>query len=395
MQPISLIPVGASERIHILDILRGFALAGILLVNIAGFASPAFLPGYLPGDSLPWYDSLADFTILYLADGKFFTIFSFLFGLGFAVQMTRAEARGRSLLSFYPRRLLVLFLFGLLHASLFWVEDILRLYALLGFALLAFRRLSNRALLGWALFFLALGYALSLLHDPLQAWLPDLAAPGAAIYRAGTFLDVVSFQTRWGIFIFLQEAQTQAASVLALFLLGLLAGRLRFFEDLSAHRALLWRVLGLGLPAGLLLNLLDYWLEPAWLGNLAFILAALCLSAAYVSALSLFSLTERGARWLAPLGQAGRMALTNYFLQSVVCSVLFNGYGLGWYEKIGSAGQIGLTALLYVLQVIFSVWWMRYFHYGPLEWLWRALTYLQKPPFLRTEQIPPSRLLNP
>lgn len=379
----SLHPVSASERIHILDILRGFALFGILLVNINGFAGPSFLPGYHSSASLPWYDALADAAILYLADGKFFTIFSLLFGLGFSVQITRAEASGRSLLSFYPRRLLALLGFGLLHASLFWVEDILRLYALLGFALLAFRNASNRALLKWAALWLMLGYALSLTHDLVEANLPDLATTGAEIYRTGSFWQVVAFQTRWGWYLFLQEAQVQAASVLALFLLGLLAGRLHFFENLPAHRQQLKTIFWLGLLLGLMLNLLHSRLEAPWQANLIFILAALCLSAAYISGLSLLSLTTIGARWLAPLGQAGRMALTNYVLQSVVCSLLFNGYGLGLYEKAGTASLLGMVAVLYALQVCLSIWWMSHFQFGPLEWVWRALTYLQRPAFCR------------
>ncbi|PWH13166.1 MAG: hypothetical protein DDG60_10780 [Anaerolineae bacterium] len=377
-------PVNISERIHILDILRGFAVFGILVVNIIGFATPTYLPGAISNTNLLWYDALVDSAVLYLADGKFFTIFSFLFGLGFAVQIARAEGKGRSIMSFYPRRLLVLLIIGVLHAVLFWVEDILRLYALLGFALLAFRTRSNRELAAWAGLFITLSYILSLAVPALTAKVPNLALLGSEVYRTGSFWQVVQFQARWGIPIFILEMQVQACSVMALFLLGLLAGRLKVFENLPQQRVLFQSAFWLSLPLGLSLNLLHHQLEAPWQTSLVFIVAALNLSTAYISGLCLLSLTPHGTRWLTPLSQVGRMALTNYVLQSVICSLLFNGYGLGWYEKVGSAGLLGIAIGIYLAQVWFSHWWMSHFLFGPLEWIWRWLTYLQKPPFRRS-----------
>ena len=118
-------PIRSAERIQILDILRGFAIFGILAVNIAGFASPVSIPGYVSPESLPWYDELATTLVTFFCEFKFYTIFSFLFGLGFSVQLARAEAKGKDIKSFYPRRLWVLFFFGVLHAVLFWLGDIL------------------------------------------------------------------------------------------------------------------------------------------------------------------------------------------------------------------------------------------------------------------------------
>jgi len=161
--PNALRPVDRTERIQILDILRGFAVFGILAINIGGFASPAFYPGYLPPEYLPWYDQLAEMLMLFFAEGKFYTIFSFLFGLGFSVQLARAEAKGRDVRSFYPRRLWVLLGLGLLHTVLFWIGDILRHYALLGFALLAFRNRSNRTLAIWSGIFFALSFVILVL----------------------------------------------------------------------------------------------------------------------------------------------------------------------------------------------------------------------------------------
>jgi uncharacterized protein len=130
-------------------------------------------------------------------------------------------------------------------------------------------------------------------------------------------------------------------------------------------------------------NAIHRWLETTWLANLDFMIGALGLSAVYVSGLCLLSLNETGAKLLAPLGQVGRMALTNYVLQSVLCSFIFNGYGLGLYEKVGAAGLLGFTLVIFIFQIWLSNWWLVRFQFGPLEWVWRSLTYLQKQPFRR------------
>ena len=379
-------PVQQSERIHILDILRGFAIFGILAVNMAGFATAAFLPGYEPPASVPWYDTLAQNLVLFFAEGKFYTIFAFLFGLGFAVQLARADAKGKDIRSFYPRRLLVLFGFGVLHSILFWTGDILRLYAVLGFALLAFRKRSNRTLLIWAGALFALSFViLGFLGAPggKETAIPgfDIVGMARAAYTSSSYLDVLGFQTLASPLSFLILLVIQGPSVMALFLLGLIIGRLHFFERLPEHRPVLWRVLWIGLMVGLIGNSLFVFAENDWLASLGFTVGAPALAAFYVSGLSLLSLRARGARLLAPLGQVGRMALSNYVLQSVICATLFGGFGLGLYEEVGAAGLLGLTVLIYLAQIPFSVWWLNRFQFGPIEWLWRSLTYGKRQPW--------------
>lgn len=380
-------PVAQSERIDILDILRGFAIFGILAVNISGFAAPAFMPGYAFPASAPWYDTLAKNGMLFFTEGKFYTIFSFLFGLGFSVQLARSEARGKDIRSFYPRRLWVLFGFGILHALLLWTGDILRLYALLGFALLAFRQRSNRTLLTWAGIFFGLSLLiLGLIGGPHggEESIPgvDLLALARAAYTSPNPLDVITFQAVMLPISFLFILLAQGASVMALFLLGLVAGRLKFFENLSPNRAILKRVAAWGLLIGLVGNSLFVLFEDAWLPSLGITLGAPAFACVYVSGLALFSLSERGKRWLRPIANVGRMALSNYVLQSLVCSLLFNGYGLGLYEHAGAAAQWGLTLGIYLLQIPLSTWWLARFRFGPLEWIWRSLTYGQRQPFV-------------
>jgi uncharacterized protein len=379
-------PVAQSERIHILDILRGFAVFGILAVNIGGFASPAFFPGYI-APQWAWYDKLAETLMLFLAEGKFYTIFSFLFGLGFSVQLARAEAKGKDVRSFYPRRLWVLFGLGLLHTLLFWIGDILRLYALLGFALLAFRNRTNRTLTIWAVVFLLIGFLiLGAVGGPRNdgGEIPGMDIIGMArqTYNSNSFLSVVIFQVFAGIISFFAIAIIQGGTVMALFLLGLLAGRTKFFEHLAENQTTLKKIILWGLLAGLGFNTLFVFASNPWLVSLGFTLGAPALAAVYISGLSLLSLKESGAKLLAPISKVGRMALSNYVMQSILCSLIFNGYGLGLYEKIGPAGLWGVTFAIYLCQIPLSSWWLSRFQFGPLEWLWRSLTYGQRQPFV-------------
>lgn len=381
-------PVAQAERIHILDVLRGFAIFGILAVNIYGMSSPNFLPGYIESE-MPWYDELAKTLMLFFAEGKFYVIFSFLFGLGFSVQLTRAESKGKDVRSFYPRRLWVLFGFGLLHAVFFFIGDILRHYALLGFALLAFRKRSDRTLIIWAGVFFVLGFLLvALMGGPagsggeLPEEMMDIVAMARGVYNSNSFLQVVLFQVFGAIFSFFIILLTQGGSVMALFLLGLLVGRTRFFERLTENHSLLKKMALWGLLAGLALNaLFVFSTENIWLSSIGYAFGAPILSVAYVSGLCLLSLTAFGSKLLAPIGKVGRMALSNYISHSVVCSFLFNGYGLGWYEQVGPAGLWGIVFAVYIIQIPISVWWLSRFQFGPLEWLWRSLTYKQRQPF--------------
>ena len=372
-------PIRTAERIQILDILRGFAIFGILAVNIAGFASPAFLPGYEYPDFVPWFDELAEGFVIFLAESKFFTIFSFLFGLGFSVQLARAEAKGKDIKSFYPRRLWLLFVIGILHALFLWTGDILRLYALLGFALLAFRNRTNRTLIIWMIVFVVISFLFIGLMGGDDSGIPgyDVIAKARLTYNSPSYLSVLIFQFFSGIVSFIIIFLTQGPSVMSLFLLGLLVGRSKFLVDLGINRQVLNRIFWIGLIVGLVGNGLYLFLEDAWLASLAITFGSPAMSAAYVCGLALLSIGETGSKILAPLASVGRMALTNYVLQSVFCLFLFSGFGFGLYEDVGAAGLLGITFLIYGLQIPVSMWWLNRFRFGPLEWIWRSLTYRQ------------------
>lgn len=404
-------PVARSERIQVIDILRGFALLGILLVNMELFSHP-FQQVMLGHDTLTSFaDRLAAWGIELLAETKFYPIFSFLFGLGFALQIQRAEQRGTRFVPFYLRRLFILLLIGLAHAIFIWVGDILVLYALLGaLLLLFFRRRAPRTLLIWAGIMLVVSATIvgGLIGLALLAQLsPDSAAQtsrefaeseaglraGAAeareVYATGSFGEITAQRLRdlglaYSLIIFL------GFNAFAMFLLGLYAGRRGIFRDMAAHLPLFRKILWWGLPIGLVsqvgfvvLNERTDQFDPtlgSLLASLLQIAGAPALALAYVAAITLLVQQDAWRARLGPLAAVGRMALTNYLLQSLVATTVFYGYGFGLFGQVGPAVGVLLTLVIFTAQISLSVWWMGRFQFGPVEWLWRTLTYMRWQP---------------
>ena len=384
-------PARPANRIVVVDILRGLSVLGILLVNMLSFS------GYFPGPSgeLDGAQRLAMLFIRFVAQAKFYTLFSFLFGWGTAIQMRRAADRGRAFAPFYIRRLLILLLIGLIHAILIWDGDILVNYALLGFVLLAFRERSDRLVLAAALACILIPVLLSAPGpgSAIREWHAELVAPlrrqmlqgyEANVFVEGRYLDAVLHRVKAAIFSY-ASFPIWAPHVLGMLLLGLYAGRRRLFSDLSANLGLFRRVMWIALGVGLVCNVIFVaatdspdlfalrYQELATRG--ARTLAGSALSLFYILAVVLLTRERRWLSRLSRLAFVGRAALSNYLLQSVVCTLLFYGYGLGLYRKLGPAITILLTFLLFRLQIELSAWWLERYRFGPVEWLWRSLTY--------------------
>lgn len=404
-------PVARSERIEVIDILRGFALLGILLVNMEFFSHPAqqVLFGLKEWTSVA--DRLAEWGIRFLAEGKFYSLFSFLFGLGFALQIQRAEARGTRFVPFYLRRLFILLLIGFAHAIFLWTGDILVLYAVMGAVLLLlFRRRAPRTLLIWCGVMLTVTILISTALTGLVALAqlsPETAAEvsrefaeseanmrtaaeeAGRVFATGSFAEVtrqrlsdLGFLYTYVVFL--------AFNVLAMFLLGLYAGRREIFRDISAHLPLFRTILWWGLPIGIIGNLVYVVAmeganrsEPSWQSLIAIVgqtLGAPALAMSYVAAITLLVQHEAWRARLGPLAAVGRMALTNYLLQSLVATTIFYGYGFGLFGQFGPGAGILFTLAIFTAQIPLSVWWMGRFQFGPVEWLWRTLTYLRWQP---------------
>ncbi len=402
-------PVAPAERIATLDVLRGFALLGILLMNIEGFVGPldAAMTGLDP--ALRGADRIADALVYILVQGKFYTLFSLLFGMGFAVMAQRAEIARRPFGGFFLRRSAGLLLIGLLHAVLLWSGDILVSYALLAFMLLAFREAPTRWLPGMALVVYLFAPALWLLvgaaawaaqADPHGAaqWHRDMAEQaqhGAAalaqqreVFGHGSYAQATAQRAR-DLVESLSVLLFNAPTIFGMFLLGAwcvrsgLAAQPQRFPRLLA--VLRWGVLPLGLALMLLSFRLEPWMDPARLDLRLTCAYALASVAGGLMALGYAAWLVRAApalQWLAP---AGRMALSNYLLQSLVCTTLFYGYGFGYFEQLPRAWQIPFAVALFALQVALSHWWLQRFRFGPVEWLWRSASYLRWQPMRRRD----------
>lgn len=402
-------PVQASERVVLLDVLRGFALGGVFLSNVnVWFSGKMVLPKpRLDAITSAPIDVVFGYLFRFFVGGKLVTIFSFLFGLGFAVQMIRAEARGAPVVPTYVRRLLVLLMLGLIHMFVLWYGDILGLYALLGFVLLLFRRRSDRTLLVWSVvLMLAVPLVVPTLHKYLPLWLTsqeavDAAAKEAAAHSTTLKADTLAaFESGYyvvamrGNAIYLQIFLAHISFVVfcavtvGKFLLGFYAGRRRLFHEPEKHLGLFRRLLGWGLAAGLLANtfvgVLRYLqrservpTELSWGFLLGWVsqIGDIGMGMFYVSAMTLLFQRPAWRRALSALAPAGRMALTNYLAQTVIALLIFYGFGLGLMGKVGTAAGLGMIAGLFAVQMLASWLWLARLQFGPAEWLWRSLTY--------------------
>ncbi len=412
---IPMLPVQQAERIPIVDILRGFALFGILFVNMAIFSRPIQAILFPVDPAAPWFDQTAEWLIRFLGEGKFYALFSMLFGLGLTLLMERVEGRGGRFAPLYLRRLFVLLLIGVVHAFFIWMGDILILYALLGFLLILFRKAKPRTLLIWIVSLIALPLLFSAGATALvalgrsfpegaaqieQAFAEVIAGYNAdlarayRVYATGSFAEITAQRVYDYFSMGFTAYFVMGFNVLAMFLLGIYFGKRELFRSLEANLSLFRKLLVWGLLIGLSGNALYATLilsmsriEPTWplfLATTAQTIGAPFLMLAYVSAFCLLALRPAWGKRIGVLAPVGQMALTNYLIQSVVCTLIFYGYGLGLFGKMGAAAGIGLTVLIYLLQIPLSHWWMKRFYSGPAEWLWRSLTYLKLQPIRRT-----------
>lgn len=407
-------PITASERLQVMDVLRGFALLGILLMNIEGMAGPMLATGTGLDPALTGVDRWADAAIYLLVQGKFFTLFSLLFGMGFAVMAERARSRGQDFSALYLRRSLALLGIGLVHALLIWSGDILVAYALLSLPLLAFRDVDGRWLVGLAIGSLLAPLAL-MMGLGLMGTLMQSTPESAAIWKqamgeqermlsamlegqrqafgAGSFLEA-TVQRAKDFGLALMNLMIVGPLVFAMFLLGAWLVKTGAIARPEAHPRLFRRLRWWALPAGLALVLAGFALRPTLdpveysvAASAAFclgMLGAVSMCLGYAGWLVRGMQSPAWARRLAWLAPAGRMALSNYLLQSLACTLIFYGYGLGYFEQLPRAWQVPLALGFFCLQVLASQCWLRRYRFGPMEWLWRTLTYRSRQPMRQT-----------
>ena len=406
MQAVPSLPL-SGERIVVVDVLRAFALFGIIVTH----AVDGFLAGLAPSADFMLFSPLDRVVVQLehlLTFGKFFTIFSFLFGLSFAIQMRNASQKGASFAGRFSWRLVVLALIAVVHGA-FFTGDILIIYAFLGLLLIPFRKVKTRTLVITALVLvlnlpgLLLG-TLQLSSPPatpeqqqaraqLQESFLQSARHLSEVKQSGSVSELISGNLTTGAIskIFFMIFSGRLWITFGLFLLGLCAGRLEIFKDTEANRRFFQRML---LPAGAVATVttLVEIVHPtviqmtsvadllAWF---SFTVQQISLSVFYVAAVVLLYWRRPSQGLLPALAPLGKMGLTSYLGQTVFGLIVFYGIGFGLLGKVGAAAAVGMAIAFFVLQILLARALLSRFSLGPAEWLWRALTYFTLAPGAR------------
>jgi len=389
-------PAAGDRRNPLIDSIRALALLGVIVMNVSAMQM-LFVGRELMADA-GRFDVAAMLADLLLVQGKARACFAFLFGLGFAMMMIRAEGRGEDFRALYVRRMLGLLGFGLVNQIFLWWGDILVLYALLGLVLLLLRSWSEAALLRAGLLLvlappLVVGALEAVAGGPLPNLVDiDLTARGLVAMTSGAYSDFVRFAAPLAIERRLSDTAHMLiydTNVFGLFLLGSWAARLRIAVDPDRHRPLLRRILWVCLPAGLLLSAVGASRlagvpAPGPLYGLvtAAAIGSTILAFAWLAGLALlFAHGLHGLQRL--LAPAGRMALTNYLASGAIGCFIFYAYGLGLLGTIGLVATNLLGVGIFAGLLGFSRLWLARFRLGPAEWLWRRLTYGRPAPPMR------------
>ena len=392
-------PIGKPDRIDSLDALRGIALLGILLVNIFSFAQPHYSSPNAYGDlhGVNFAVWLFSHTFAYL---KFLSIFSMLFGAGVYLFTSRIEGVGRQSGWLHYRRMLVLIMFGLLHAYFLWFGDILVHYGICGLLLYPFRQCPPRRLIliGTVILLIPIlagvFYIRTMGPNDFQEFEKDLHPTPSAVAS-----DLATFRGGW-----LGQLSTRANEAfefettvfgweyfwreLGLMLIGMALFKLGVFSAALTRAVYLRMIIAailFGIPLtwyGVYANYKVGWQSMSiyFRGELVDYVASLFVAFGWVGAIMLASKSPALRLLTYPLKAVGRAAFSNYILQTLICTTLFYGHGFGLYGHISRVGQFGIVLVIWALQLIASTLWFRFFRMGPIESLWRSLTYWKPQP---------------
>jgi uncharacterized protein len=399
-------PTKAINRIYFLDALRGIAVLFIFTANITVFSGFFFMKD---ANSFEWavfpFDETFEMILHTLVDGKFYTIFSLLFGIGFTIQYENLKKRGLPFKPFFRRRMFWLFIFGGIHLSLIWLGDILTLYAILGFALLNFVETKNKNLLKWAVVlillpilntivirFLNLDYATFFLKT--NEHICNYFTIPTSKFRDFKMTDLHAQFQNQNLLTFFKTTicnsfirigfilyEGRPFKVLGIFLIGIWAGRKIIHENLLNNTTFLKKVALYGILFGLPINILRSYLEIISDGSkfsqlyttIAYALGTVPFALGIAASLALLYLKRSSLfKYFEPVG---KMALTNYISHSIISIAVFYGIGFGFAGKFGFTFLILYCSIVFIFQIIFSILWLKEFKIGPLEWVWRKFTY--------------------
>ncbi|WP_431136141.1 DUF418 domain-containing protein [Psychroserpens mesophilus] len=414
----NIIPIQKNDRIQFLDVLRGIAIFFIFSANIVVFSGFLFFPDEVKyPETILFLDKYLDFIMFTLVDGKFYSIFSLLFGIGCVIQYNNLNRNHRPFAPFFRRRMFWLLIIGLIHLYLFWLGDILTLYALLGFTLVYFIKLSDKKLLtlgallilfpvfnwlfvtitdlNYAQFF----YKTSITYYkhfgfPLAEWNGNIFPDFQKFEMNESLTDYFKMNignTFIRIGAILEEGRI--FKVLGIFLIGIWAGRKILNENILNNTRFLKKIALLGILIGLPISITrtyieffgggeDYW-ELLNIITYAFGTVPLAMGFAALLALLYFK-NPTAFLVFAPVG---KLALSNYLFQTFISVLLFYGIGFGFTGKFGFTIVMGIAICIFIFQIIMSKLWLKYFRFGPFEWVWRQLTYRKPLRLLKDKNI--------
>ena len=399
-------PIEVGQRIDFLDVLRGIAILFIFSANILSFTGFWAFPeeSKISGAIFP-FDQGFYFVMSTLVDGKFYSIFSLLFGIGCAMQFSKLNSYDKPFAPFFRRRMFWLLVIGLIHLCLFWMGDILTLYALLGFVLIWFVNVSDKNLINFAavlillpiinwlfVYFTGLNYARYFFklstsyyeHFGLATkdWNGNKFADFQKFIGNQNLLDFFKYNignTLIRIGAILNEGRV--FKVMGIFLIGLWAGRKILKEDLLNNLKFLKKIalwgFSIGLPISTFRTYIDFFggREDYWgfLNTTSYALGTVPLAMGLAASLAL--LYKKRPKLLNVFAPVGKTALSNYLFQTFIAITLFYGVGFGLAGKFGFTVIMAITVCIFIFQIVMSKWWLKHFRFGPIEWIWRQLTY--------------------
>jgi len=383
-------PITPPERYTSLDVLRGFALSGVLLVNLLYFFRESLFAHMVKFHSHPgWANHAVDLLVAGLIEFKAFNLFSLIFGIGVAIQAERAGLRGSGVTRFLLRRFVILLIFGMGHLLLISNVDILALYAVCGLLLIPLLRFPAPVLTfaGLAAVYLPPVLPRGPIIPP-AAVLQAHALTATRIYSQGSFREILAFRWLETRELIAPLLIGSAQKTLGLMLLGVALWRFGIVRKPQEHRFALWTVcLGAG-TIGVINTIASVLSESAgrdigipW--QLELLGSHVPLAFAYGAALLAWRPSRSACAVTAPVAAAGRMALSNYLTQSLALGLLFYGFGFGLFGLLSPVSGAAIAVALYASQLGLSMWWLGRYRFGPFEWLWRSMTYGRAQPMIR------------
>lgn len=383
-------PYQVNKRLEWIDAARGFAILGIFMVNIGSFSAPYFLYGGAEG---AWTATIDQFSLVFIDiffQASFYTLFSILFGFGIQIQKDGLDKKGIYPYAFFGRRLGALIVFGSIHAFAIWNGDILLTYGTMGFLLLLFLYTGDKVLAGWGIGLL--GFS-TIVFTTLQYLARDFIDLGNTSeieqafqnYRSNDFSIILAqnFQD-WQLSNGLLGFIIYPFIILPLFLFGMYLARKRWLHDPLSYSTILKKIWGISLIIFILFKIGPYVFgNPLWFALVQDNIGGTASAVFYLTSITLLWQKDISRKILRVLTPIGRMALSNYLLQSVISFWLFYGVGLGLYGEIRPIQQIAMVFIIFCLQIIGSMIWLRYFRFGPVEWIWRSITYKKIQPIRR------------